>query len=959
MVRSIEARNISNLAVALLGTSMLAGVPQAAFAQAVSADAAVSTAPAEAPVEEAPPAPATIQSIVVVGNQRLEPDTIRSYIRLRYGQVYSQAAADQALKDLFATELFADVQIANEGGNVTITVKENPVVNRIVLEGNKRIKEDKILPEIKLSARQIFTRSKVRADVARIIELYKRQGRFAAVVEPKMVQLEQNRVDIVYEINEGPKSKVRQINIIGNERFGDGKLRGQMVTKQARFTRLFSSGTSYDPDRMAFDQQKLRQFYLTEGYADFRVVSAVAELTPDKKDFVITYVVEEGDRYKFGNISVDSQLRDFDGEKLAERMPMKNGDWYNAKIVEDTVEQLNQTAGAFGYAFADVRPEYSRDKDKLTMGLKFVIAEAPRVYVERIDINGNTLTQDKVIRREFRIAEGDAFNSLQVKRSTNRIKSLGYFQEKFEVEQKPGSAPDRIVLEANVEEKPTGELQLSAGFSSIENFIFSASVQQRNFRGRGQTVGVSGSYSRYSKSAQISFVEPYLFDRNVSLGVDIYRRDYNSFNFGFNNERNTTYSQATTGMQLRLGIPLTEYLTTVASYTFNYDDISLDPNQFFTDRQTPGVQECDPIIAGRYLCDALGKRTSSIFGLSFIRDTLDNRQHPSRGSLISISGDFAGLGGSVKYGRLRLNAAKYWPIGRFIFSISAEGGIIKSFDNSGDPARGIDDVRLTDRFFLGEPQMRGFDIRGVGPRVIRKPYFDSNGDGAVDAINSYCVAAATSTSEAIRTVVPVGTTCPEGQSFLDPDGINTNRDSWTDDALGGRYYYMARAELEIPLGSGAKELGIRPSIFMDVGAVWGLRRPLTEGSLTNVFIPSKDENGNRLFSQVESTGLDANSVCQVTSTSTSTSATNTSDINNATNFACELPGIGTNTALGSNIGPFAEEFLGNTWKPRLAIGFGFNWNSPFGPFRIDISKVLLKRDGDDTKTFTFNVGTRF
>jgi outer membrane protein insertion porin family len=258
-----------------------------------------------------------IQTVVVKGAERLEPQTVLSYVKLRAGQPYTKALADGALKDLYATELFKDVQISNEGGVVTIQVQENPVVNRIILEGNKRIKDDKILPEIKVAARQIFTRSKIRADVARIIELYKRQGRYAATVEPKMVMLDQNRVDIVFEITEGDKSKVRQINIIGNEHFGDGQLRGEMVTKQARFTKLFSSATSYDPDRMAFDQQKLRQFYLTQGYADFRVVSAVAELTPDKKDFIITYVVEEGQRYKFGDVKVESQLRDFDGEKMA------------------------------------------------------------------------------------------------------------------------------------------------------------------------------------------------------------------------------------------------------------------------------------------------------------------------------------------------------------------------------------------------------------------------------------------------------------------------------------------------------------------------------------------------------------------------------------------------------------------------------------------------------------------
>ena len=930
------AAKASRIAAVLLGTTILAGAPAQAWAQsgaqaggdAPAAGAGVSaTSPADAASPTAAPVQLgpVIKSLQVEGNQRLEAQTILSYIQLRAGQPYTSAAADQALKDLYATELFADVQIRNEDGFVVVEVQENPVVNRIILEGNKRIKEDKILPEIKVAPRQIFTRSKVRADVARIIELYKRQGRYAATVEPKMVMLDQNRVDIVFEITEGQKSKVRQINIIGNEKFSDGELRGEMVTKQTGALKIFSSNTSYDPDRLAFDQQKLRQFYLTEGYADFRVVSAVAELTPDKRDFIITYVVEEGERYKFGDVQIDSQLRDFDGDKLEAQLPMKVGDWYNAKLVEDTIERLNETAGTFGYAFADVRPRYDRNAEDRTMQITFVINEAPRVYVERIDVNGNTLTQDKVIRREFRLTEGDAFNSLQVKRTTNRIKSLGYFQENFEVEQKPGSEPDRIVLEANVEERPTGELQLSAGFSSIESFIFQASVRQRNFRGRGQTVGLSGSYSRYSKSVEASFTEPYLFDRNVSVGFDVYRRDFNSFRF-LTNDRDTTYEQSTTGFQLRAGLPVTEYLTAVARYTFNYDDVSLDRGLFFSDRQNPPLQECDPLLAGRYLCDAIGTRTSSIFGLSLIYDRLDNRIRPSRGMMASVSADYAGLGGSVEYARFRANLAKYWPVGGgFIFSISGEGGAIKSLESRNRP--GVDDVRLTDRFFLGEPQIRGFDIRGVGPRVLRKPYVDTNDDGIING---------------------AGFVNADG-TFVPADLLSEERRDWSDDALGGKFYYVARAELEIPLGSGARELGLRPSIFLDAGAVWGIKRPQLDGSTESILIPERNEQGQALYTQVD----EVNNQTDCTPTKTSVV---TSEINESAP-ACLASNL--NAARGNRIPAFQEFFVGNTWKPRLAIGIGVNWNSPFGPFRIDFSKVLLKREGDDTKAFTFNVGTQF
>jgi outer membrane protein insertion porin family len=798
--------------------------------------------------------------------------------------VYTAAAADQALKDLAATELFASESIANNGGDVVITVAENPVINRIVLEGNKRIKTEKITPEIKLAPRQIFTRSKVRADVARIVELYKRQGRFAATVEPKMVELSQNRVDVVFEINEGPKSKVQQINIIGNNAFSDGQLKGEMITKEARIQRILSSGTSYDPDRLAFDQQKLRQFYLTQGYADFRVVSAVAELTPDKKDFIITYVVEEGERYKFGDVGVKSEIRDFSSDALTKNLPMHSGDWFNGKQVEDTSEQLTDLAGTFGYAFADVEPEYRRHPETKTMDVTFTLKEAPRVYVERIDVNGNTLTQDKVLRREFRLVEGDAFNSLQVKRTTNRIKSLGYFQENFEVAQKDGSTPDRIVLEANVEEQPTGQLQLSAGFSSIESFILAASIQQRNFRGRGQTLGFGINYSRYSKSANLSFAEPYVFDKNISMGVDLYRRDTNSFNY-LNNDRNQTFQQTTTGGQIRLGVPLTEYMSLIGSYTLNFDNVTLDESQFYSDRLTPGTLTCDPLLAGRYLCDAVGKRTSSILGANIVYDSLDSRLRPTRGRSISLGAEVAGLGGSVKFARLRGKAAQYWPVGKgFIFSLSAEGGAIKGLGQ---------DVQLTDRFFLGEPQIRGFDIRGVGPRVIRIPTEDPNNDGVFTEV-----------------------TDPKQRS---------------DDALGGKYYYLGRAELEIPLGSGAKSLGLRPSVFVDVGALWGVRTPVLNNCAQGC-IP------------------------YYTQTITNTDGTTT----NVTTTLAVNPTTGApNVPTGTFAQYFTEQFLGDSPSPRVSAGIGVNWNSPFGPFRIDFAQTILKQPGDDTKRFTFNVGTQF
>jgi outer membrane protein insertion porin family len=898
-------------AVLLVGT-MLGGLAAPVSAQDdVSQGDQMPAAATQVPTLQ-PPSPVeptrTIRSLTVSGNQRLEPETVLSYTALRAGEPYDNERLDQALRDLLATELFADVRIRGvETGDIVIEVRENPVINRIILEGNRRLKDDKIQPEIRLAPRQIFTRSRARADVARIIELYRRQGRYAARVEPQIVELDQNRVDVVFEIDEGPKSKVRSINIIGNEEFGDGRLISEMATREARWWNFFTSSDTYDPDRLAFDQQKLRQFYLTQGFADFRVVSAVAELTPDRRDFIITYVVEEGERYRFGDVAVESDIRDFNEEELQRTLPMETGDWYNARLVEDTVTSLNELAGLFGYAFADVRPRFQRSREDLTMSVTFHVAETPRVYVERIEITGNTNTRDKVIRREFRLAEGDPFNSVQVSRSRDRIQSLGFFQENLEITQEQGSAPDRVVLGVAVEERPTGQLQFSAGFSSLERFLVNLSIQQRNFRGLGQELRAAVNYSSYSQSIELGFTEPALFDRNIAVGFDVYRRDINSFNF-FGNDRETTYEQLTTGGQLRAGVPLTEHLSLALRYGLVYEDVTLDEALFFSDPDGlagPLPPECDPLKAGRYLCDVIGTRLTSSIGYSLLYSTLDNAIRPTGGHRILFSQDFAGVGGDTQYLRTRASAAKYWNVfGNFIFSLSLEGGYNHSFEEGGPNE---DPLRLTDRFFLGSPQIRGFDIRGVGPRIQRLFYLvDEDGDAILDDAGN--------------------------------PTFNTDPNSIIDDAIGGRAYYLGRAELEIPLGSGARDLGLRPSVFVDVGALFGVRTPET------LDIPPGDP---RLFQPI----LDATGSRQCTTGGT-------------TPVITPIPPSGmcpTGSTLlqVQTLQPFREVFLGDSPSPRVSVGFGVNWNSPFGPFRIDIAKALISEPGDDTKLFTFNVGTAF
>ena len=856
-------------ALLMVGT-ILGGIAMPAAAQQAEPAPAppAATQPAAPPVtQSATPAQRIIRSIQVTGNQRLEPETIRAYANLQPGIPYDAGTLDQALKELYATQLFADVTITGaDTGALVIQVRENPVINRIILEGNKRIKDDKILPEIKLSPRQIFTRSGARSDVERILELYRREGRFAARVEPKIVQLDQNRVDVVFEIFEGDLAKVRAINVLGNTVYSDRRLQKEMYTKQAGGVLGFlKSNDTYDPDRLAADQQKLRAYYLTQGYADFRVVSALAELTPDRRDFVITYVVEEGPRYRFGTVEADSALRDFPAERVMAQVKLDQGEWFDAKAVEDTVTDIAEAAGNLGYAFVDIDPTYDRDVEKKVMNLTFKVLSSPRVYVERIDITGNTSTRDKVIRREFRINEGDAFNAQRLKRSQDRLQSLGYFQEQLEIKQTEGSAPDRVILGVNVEEKPTGQLSLSGGYSSLERFVISLAVSQNNFMGKGQSLDAGINWSRYSKSISAGFTDPFFMDKQILLGFQLFRRDYSSFNY-IGNERNTTYEQVSTGGVLRTGFPLTEYWSAGGRYSLIHDDVTLDEGTFYTNG------ECDPLKAGRYLCDEIGGRVTSAIGLSTLFDDTDGIR-PTRGQRLVLSSDFAGLGGDVKYVRATINATKYKSFGEWVVSLHGEGGYIKALQDS--PAPFIDPIRLTDRFF--GPQLRGFDIRGIGPRVQRVPY---NSDGTLN-----------------------------------------NDEARITDALGGRAYYQARLEVELPISANLRSLGLRPTAYVDAGSLWSITKPqLTD--ILNICTLKPGQSG------------------QVT--------------------ILQAPGQPACDPVKYNIAPgFQEQFLGNSPKPRLSIGIGVNWVSPFGPLRIDLAKALLKQEGDDTKLFSFNVGTQF
>jgi outer membrane protein insertion porin family len=487
---------------------------------------------AQAPAPAPAPRGATggvISSIQITGNVRAELETVRSYLQLKEGQPYDPAAADRSLKALFATGLFSDVSIDMQGSVLVVKLTENPIINRVAFEGNKKIEDDKLRDEVQSKPRLVFTRARVQSDVERILTIYRRGGRYNAVVEPKIIKLEQGRVDLVFEINEGDVTGIKRISFVGNEHFSDGTLRGKIRTVESAWYRFLSSDDRFDPDRLNLDRELLRKYYLSEGYADFRVTSAVAELSPDRDGFFITFTINEGERYKFGKVEIATRFQGLDPDTLKSYLTMKEGDWYDADEVEKTVSAITDAVGTLGYAFVDVRPNIRRNKDDLTIDLNFDIQEGPRVYVERINIAGNTRTLDKVIRREFRLSEGDAFSTAKLRRSQQRLKNLGFFA-KVDVTPQPGSTPDKTNLDVQVTEQSTGEISFGAGYSTTGGILGDISIGERNLLGKGQNLRLGLSLGTLSTLINLSFTEPYFLDRAVAAGFDIFSTSNNRQN---------------------------------------------------------------------------------------------------------------------------------------------------------------------------------------------------------------------------------------------------------------------------------------------------------------------------------------------------------------------------------------------------------------------------------------------
>ncbi len=672
----------------------------------------------------------TIRAIRVSGNRRVEPETVRSYLRFTIGDRYSEFKVDASLKALFATGLFSDVVIDLQGNVVLITVVENPVINRVAFEGNSEVDNDTLKTEVQLKPRAVFTRSRVQSDVQRILDVYRRQGRFAAHVEPKTIQLAHNRVDLVFEITEGIATKVKSINFIGNSAFSNSQLRDIITTTATNWLSFLKPTNVYDPDRLNLDRELLRQFYLKNGYADARVVSAFAELDRDGSGFFITFTIEENQLYTFGDVRVESKLAEVDTVSLRSEVLTHPGAVFNAALLEQSVEKLTLRVAEQGFAFARVRPRASRDPVSRTIGIDFVIDEGARIYIERINISGNERTRDYVIRREFRLAEGDAYNPLLVNRAKKRLQALGFFK-KITVQRSPGSARDRVILTVNLVEQSTGELSFGAGYSTNEGVIGDISITERNLMGRGQFLRLKLGGSTERLQIDLSFTEPRFLDQNMSAGFDLFHKEVDS-------SSSSSYKSRKTGGGLRLGFPLAEHWWFNTNYTLSRDEI----------------YDVDA-TASLAVKEAEGTALTSAIGFSLVYDTRNHRRSPTRGVYFTVSQAFAGVGGDVQYIRTVAEGRYYYPItDKITFVGRIIGGNVYGW--------GGDDVRLIDLFYKGGETIRGFDRSGIGPR---------------DAI--------------------------------------------TGDALGGKIFYSATAEVRFPIPLLPEELGISGAVFADAGSLFG------------------------------------------------------------------------------------------------------------------------------------------
>ncbi len=632
---------------------------------------------------------APISDIRVEGNQRIEEGTVKSYMVAQPGEAFDTERLDRSLKALYATGLFSDVNIRRDGSVLVVRVTENPIVNRIVFEGNKKLTDENLRSEVQLRPRAVFTSALAQLDRQKILDAYAKKGRFGARVEPKIIQLDQNRIDLVFEIDDGASTYVSRIAFVGNHAFSESRLKEIVGSREEAFWRFLSSSDSYDPERVNFDKELLRRYYLRQGYADVEISSGNAELSPDRSAFFLTFTINEGERYRVGDIKVKSSLRNLDGEALQKFVAQETGDWYDGDAVERTVTALNDEVQTRGYAFVDVKPQISRDKAKKTVDLMFEVGEGPRVYVERIDIAGNVRTKDTVIRREFRLAEGDAFNAALVRRSRQRLDDLGYFTS-VQVSQQPGSAPDKAIINTSVQEKATGELTIGGGYSTDAGALANVGLRERNFIGTGVDAGVTGVLAQKRTQVDLSVTDPYFLNRNLVASGNL-------FIVQNNNQSIAQYSERRVGASVSLGYEFSEHLRQAWTYSL-------------VQRRVYNVQDGASI----YVRDEAGTSLLSQIGQTLSLDYRDSRADPKSGFIVRGGTDFAGVGGNVHYVRAKIDGNYYIPLesvtGDPEWGVVLSAGTGYLFDLG-------ESQRIIDRFFLGGDNLRGFQSGGAGPHA--------------------------------------------------------------------------------------------------------------------------------------------------------------------------------------------------------------------------------------------------
>lgn len=627
-----------------------------------------------------------IQDIRIEGNQRIETATVLSYLELQKGDPFTSELLDRALKNLYATTLFADISLHQEGQALVVKLVENPIINEIRFEGNKKIKSEDLQSETQLRPRQVLTRTKVQADVDRLQEIYRFGGNFAVVIDPKIIRLDQNRVNLVFEISEGTETRIARIGFVGNTYFTDSQLDTVIRSREDRWYRFWSSDDKYDPDRLAYDRELLRMFYLERGYADFKVETAIAELSPDRKNFFVTFSVDEGERYRVGKVNIQSNISDLDAAPLKKTVTFESGEWYRASTIEETVTKMTNELGNMQYAFVDIRPGVARNREDHTVDINFVVNEGQRTFVENINIHGNSRTLDEVLRREMTLIEGDPFNNDKMKKSEQHIKDLGFF-EKVEVTAEPGSEPSKTNIDIKVEEKSTGALSVGAGFSTTEGVLGDLSISERNFLGKGQFLRLSTTLSTERNEFDFSFTEPYFLKRDLSAGIDLFHvtRDL---------QEESSYDSRRSGGGLRLGYPLSKNWRQTLSYLYELNEIS----------------DVQP-TASVYIRQQEGKRATSMISQGLTYDTRDSKLEPTEGFLWRLNTDLAGLGGRAQFYRVKTTGTYYYQFApKWVGSILGEAGFVEGW--------GDETVRINERFYLGGDTLRGFDTSGIGPRDL-------------------------------------------------------------------------------------------------------------------------------------------------------------------------------------------------------------------------------------------------